>query len=626
MIYRFTRSIRRFFSSVADRLRDLGQAITSPIERALAALFGPLVAASENFNRVEDWILALGKIALWPFATFWRLIIWMSDLLLPAALRKAPASLASRVGRLGRSFGRGAVKLAERFNLDIPFRWAAWLLQPLWRPIAAVGGFLYVWLATRPYRQMAWGVPALVLLVPVGAAAGWGLLWGRGSVAAHYRLAVKEAREAGNYERVQLFERKLAQLGADTQQMDFNTALALANDGKMQQAYERMQKLAPLDEPGYLQARVWIIQQLIKNELQLPREDIHRLLGAHLTQLKAAGVDPPQLQVLRAGWLVEEKKFKEAADLLAPHVDHIPAAALLRMSFDLMLGIVDEAKVDARAVRGHFEERRRQQALNATESKNAIPAGAGGVAQTTAEEYRMWAIAEGLVGDLNTQSAVVDLWARDYPDDPLAKKALAERARIAVDEEMRGARPDGRQLAERIIQAASLGGDAAALQRQIGAIYQQRNQSPVAQVAIDELKKSPDAPEIVLQILGTYAVVSGEPVEARDLLKRAVEKAPRDAVAWNNYACALMEIKDADLQEALSAVNKALEVAPDAPQFHETRGQIFVRLKQWDKAVEDLELAINGMPDSKVVHRSLADAYAALGQNDLATIHRDQAK
>jgi tetratricopeptide (TPR) repeat protein len=140
------------------------------------------------------------------------------------------------------------------------------------------------------------------------------------------------------------------------------------------------------------------------------------------------------------------------------------------------------------------------------------------------------------------------------------------------------------------------------------------------------LIKSPDTPEIVLQLLGTHAVVSGEAAEASTLLKRAVEKNPKDAIAWNNYACSLLELPNADLDEALTAVDNALAIAPDAPQFRETRGQVLVRLKQWDKAIEDLELAINGMPNSKTIHRSLADAYAALGQQDLATVHREQAE
>jgi uncharacterized protein HemY len=191
---------------------------------------------------------------------------------------------------------------------------------------------------------------------------------------------------------------------------------------------------------------------------------------------------------------------------------------------------------------------------------------------------------------------------------------------------MQDSRPDAHLVAARILQAAQFGGDAAALHRQIGLLYAQRKQSAVAKAAIDELQKSAHAPEVILQILGTYAVVSGEPAEARDLLKRAVEKEPKDAVAWNNLACALLEIKDADLQEALKAVNNALALTPDSPQFHETRGQVMVRFKEWQKAVEDLELAINGMPNSKSIHRSLADAYAALGQSDLAAIHRDQSQ
>jgi tetratricopeptide (TPR) repeat protein len=231
-----------------------------------------------------------------------------------------------------------------------------------------------------------------------------------------------------------------------------------------------------------------------------------------------------------------------------------------------------------------------------------------------------------LVGDGDSQRMVIDAWQHDFPDDKLVKQALAERARREVDEQLQAAKPDAQQLAQQIIRAAELGSDLAQLHRQIGVIYQQRKSSPVAREAIDGLKKSPKTPEIVLQVLGTHAVVDGEPVEASELLKRAVELEPKDAIAWNNYACSLLEIPSSDLKEALDAVGKALALAPEAPQFHETRGQVMVRLKKWQQAIEDLELAINGMPNSKTIHRSLADAYTAIGQNDLAAIHREQAK
>jgi predicted Zn-dependent protease len=101
---------------------------------------------------------------------------------------------------------------------------------------------------------------------------------------------------------------------------------------------------------------------------------------------------------------------------------------------------------------------------------------------------------------------------------------------------------------------------------------------------------------------------------------------PNNAAAWNNYAWALYQCPEADLEAALAAVAKALEMAPDNPSFRETRGQILVAQASWKSAVVDLEFALNAMPDSTTIHKSLAVAYQALGDEQLAAIHREYAK
>ena len=107
-----------------------------------------------------------------------------------------------------------------------------------------------------------------------------------------------------------------------------------------------------------------------------------------------------------------------------------------------------------------------------------------------------------------------------------------------------------------------------------------------------------------------------------ELFKSAIEKDPANAKAWNNQAWILLNGPTVDLERALQAVEKSLELAPDDFRFRETRGQIFVRLSRWEEAIEDLEFAANALPGSREIHQALASAYDALGNAELADVHR----
>jgi tetratricopeptide (TPR) repeat protein len=128
-----------------------------------------------------------------------------------------------------------------------------------------------------------------------------------------------------------------------------------------------------------------------------------------------------------------------------------------------------------------------------------------------------------------------------------------------------------------------------------------------------------------MEAAGTAAATLGDYTTARQYLRLAVERDPRNAVAWNNHAWLTLQEEDGDLEDALAAVNKALQIAPGEFRFRETRGQILVRLGRWQSAVEDLEFAANGMPESADIHLALAKAYDALGDQRLAGMHREHA-
>ncbi len=605
MFDRISRSIRRVIAGVAEKASKLGAAITSPIERAFAATFGAALHMLESFERVEDWLLALVRLLTWPFRMLWRLAMRAIAFVVPVALLE---SLVARIRRAFAFVGMGVWRLIERLDLDGPVRKLVWLLQPIWRPIAAVGGFFYAWLATRHFRELLWGLPAIILLLPILGAATWGAWWGSAQATERYNVALRDAVEAKDYTRVELYERKLLQLGADTRRTDYQTAEALAKEGKLQEAYERMQRLAPEDHAGYAPAHAWIMQHLLSQQLKVPEEERLRLSGRHLEHLKLLGVRGDQIDFLRAIWLAQSQRLTEASTMFSPLINKMPYAAMERLRIDVMLNDNAEARRDAFAVRTHMQDAKRRK----------LP--------IDAQQYQAWAAAEEMLGDAASLGTVVREWHTTAPDDPAARRNMALVDVQEFNEMIRQPNADPRELADRIVEMVQLADNTSQYQPQLAFLFAHRKQVPICAALIDELIRDPKTPLTVIDALGTAAALQGEIELSRTLLKRVLDKKPDQAVAWNNYAWALTQQPNPDLETALVAVNHALQIMPNEFRFRETRGQVFVQLGKWQEAVTDLEVALNGMPEARAVHASLAKAYEALGQTELARMHREQAQ
>jgi tetratricopeptide (TPR) repeat protein len=599
-IERLSESIHDGADRLRERLANLGAAIVSPIERAFAATFGRLFRVTEGFERVEDLLIGLVRLLTWPFRMVWRLFAGIAGALVPASLIDSLA---------GSIHGAGAALwgLAERLNLDVPARWLAWALQPVWRPIAAVGGFLYSWLATRPYRSMAWGVPAILLFMPVAGAVLWGTTLGKESVTEHYRAAAQDAREAEDYDKLRFLEDKLVQLGADTKRTDYQAAIRLEEGGRVEEAFERMQRLAPEASVGFGPAHQWIFLKLLGGELKLLNDERLRLAGVHLAHLEKLGAKGPEMDFFRGVFYAQSDRLEEAADELAPLITSNLGAALHRLEVDLKLERLDEARRDARAIRDHLQEVRRRQT------------------PLTVEQYRAWAQAEQLLGDANELIAVARAWLADFPDDAMARRLVATIDAQQFDEMLKSTHPDADLLAERLLELSRLADNPGALEPQLIAMFAGRKTSPAVAAMFDKLIASSETPTPLIAAMGTAAAMSKEIELARTLLARVVEADPKHAAAWNNFAWALTQEPNKDLNKALDAVNRALELSPQEFRFRETRGQIMVGLGRWQEAVDDLEFALNGMPDMPAIHVSLAAAYEKLGQTELAEIHRQQA-
>jgi tetratricopeptide (TPR) repeat protein len=606
-LHRLMRTPRRWAASAWAFLSGVGAAIVWPFERLFAATVGRAFHVVEHFERIEDLFVALWRLATWPFRLLGRLLVAVANLVLPASGREFLGRGIAGWFRFQHSLGQSTWRLVEWLNLDAAARGMAWVTQPLWRPVAAVGGFFYAWMMTRPYRQMVWGAPVLLLLVPLASIVLWGRTWGRESVAAHYREARQDASEAKDLAKLTLCERKLDQLGSETQTSRYRAAIVIENQGKLAEAYAEMRRLAPEEKLGHIAAHHWILVHLLSGQLDVPPGERLRIAGVHLAHLESLGKEGrSELDLLRGVYLAQTGVLEEAAELLEPLTGSSLLAAMQRMQINLQLNRLEEAQKDARALRLH---------LRGAEGKGA---------KLPSQEYEAWARAEQLLGERGEWGRVVRAWLAVDPQNEMARRGVATLDLAEFNEMLQAPYPSADALAQRLLEMSRLMDDMRPLEERVRPLYASRAQNPPVALMFQKILETPDAPLPLLACLGSAAALENDIPLARRLLGSVVEKDPKHAVAWNNYAWTLSQEPSPDYDKALDAVNHALESSPSEFRFRETRGQIYVALERWQEAVDDLEFALNGMPDMDAIHASLADAYEHLGKPDLAAIHRQQ--
>ncbi len=593
------RQLKKWVASASRGIADLGAAIVSPFERLVGGVTDKVLSATEHVDRVESLFLRFFRVLFWPLRMVGRLL----QAILPAPLVRMFVSIGDLFGRAGMAL----LQLAEVLNLDRAVMGLAWLLQPIWRPVAAIGMFAYYWLETREYRRGLMALPAILLITLVLGVGVWHSVFGKAQITANYKMAVREMLEARDYDRAKLYERKLAQLGFDTQLTEYRTAITFAEEDNTEEAYQRMQLLAPTEAPGYPPAHFWIIQRLMSGQLVDSQEESRALAKVHLDHLETLEIESPYQQLLLAMWLAQGNQLTEAADVLEPLVSVMPSAAFERMRIDLALNRPEQARQDARDLVTHMSSRTRRGA------------------ELGSNDYQWWLAAEEVLGNWQKMRTILDRWHKLEPENKQARKALAVVCRRQAAKLLRSPLPDEHQIVELWLEAVELDQSSESLLQLASALYRDREQSPVYRGVLEALRESPRTPASLLVAVGTEAAKKQNFDEARQFLAAAAARDEEDPVAWNNYAWALGEGENPQLDAALVAVNRALELAPNEHRFRETRGQLLLRQERWQEAVEDLEFAINGLPALGSIHKSLAIAYTALGQDELAQLHEMQA-
>ncbi|MBN1788219.1 MAG: tetratricopeptide repeat protein [Sedimentisphaerales bacterium] len=97
------------------------------------------------------------------------------------------------------------------------------------------------------------------------------------------------------------------------------------------------------------------------------------------------------------------------------------------------------------------------------------------------------------------------------------------------------------------------------------------------------------------QMLAIIMQISARSTEAIELNQKLLELNPSNVVAMNNLAWMLCEEKG-QYQQAIDIANEGLEIAPQYVDLIDTRGMVYYRLGQYDKAIEDFTVCIKLYP------------------------------
>ncbi|MFZ2147116.1 MAG: tetratricopeptide repeat protein [Sedimentisphaerales bacterium] len=140
------------------------------------------------------------------------------------------------------------------------------------------------------------------------------------------------------------------------------------------------------------------------------------------------------------------------------------------------------------------------------------------------------------------------------------------------------------------------------------------------------LKNEPDSTEAMTD-LAILLYTVGRPDEVVLLYQRVLQLEPDNLIVINNLAWIMCEEQD-KFQQALELAQKGLKIAPNYIDLIDTRGVVYYRLGEFNKAVEDFTTCIKLYPNEAPAFIAsrfhLARAFAGLGQRNKAVEHLTQ--
>lgn len=544
---------------------------------------------------------------------------WLYGLIVPAKLiESTEKAVATKTADAFWDIRHRLKKIGER----IAPKWLRTRIGQLYDGAAAVFTFWSAWTKTRNFRQLLWAIPAVMLAMPMLGSLVYSAIYTRADKIRHYQVALATAIEERDAGSEQLCFDKLAQLGFErTERNEYVAAVTLSKEpGKWDEAVRRFEAIAPMDEPGFAPAHLWLASNLINEKIHT--DNLWGLVRTHAQHAlaRSTGRDR-QLRNLARSFLVEcdlrQNRVSEAMEDMEDLSGEFPIMHVDLMHRYIAQGQVAAATRHARRVDSlfleHTSEGERTSEAEHTSEGDDEPTSTW---FRTEEAYLSWATAQRVLNKVPRALEILEMARDELPESEDVRQALVEiyGKRLAAS-----SLSDPNLLAEmrRLLKLEP--NHIAVVEILVRGVL---NDDPEATRCMESLREEELLPAETLVRLADIRASVGDYPAATAYYEQACESDPGLARAWNNLAWVRGNAEPADLQAAVEAADKAIAADPN-PRFLETRGQLYVRLENWPKAIADLERALNGsLPASGPAHESLALAYEKMGNVEQAEAHR----
>ncbi len=588
----------------SSRRESSGPSAVAPVESQKRKRSGTTQTRSRRSSRIPFW--KAPWLPIWrPIAAFWK--YWKPNRIVQGGLNSSASVVAGMLKFEGTDF---EMKRSDGRVLVRTWPSKRTLWNPLWW-VTNAGSFAVRWLTTRRFLPLLVALPGVIAALGLVGIISAGSVISPGTESMLYkRMLATEITEI-DVPSAKLALDALIRIDPNNLDAVFDRGLIEDKLGNTEAANGIMSELATSAKSpnaalwlaksvgDTAQVNTWTKQQLI---------NYHNWLQVAVQNAPDNPVPRRMLGDLRA--LVGNKQG--AYDALLPIADVDTDTSYLVYFLQQELGHANLATARGEKLIRNYKQRlqidprdvtaRIQYALlltsmeNSTEAKALLEEGLV-YATTAADRLRL----------NNATSDILVTESRNLAETDKSPRGLIER--LSKLKQAAAADPTNPHLLDAITQAC------------FEAAESKDNELLILRESLVQ-NIDPDTSHF---ILGTIALNEGNMEVATQHLELAARNNPNLPGLLNNLAHAICFGKDPDLERALRMANAANAGLPNHPYLHETRGQIYLRLKRYTDAIADFEVALNAPELRPNVREALAQAYEATGQTEIAKRQRDMA-
>ncbi|MGC1272870.1 MAG: tetratricopeptide repeat protein [Planctomycetaceae bacterium] len=546
--------------------------------------------------------------------------------LLPRFLRRSsePQFVEARPGLsdvvLAFRYGRGVsrwIRLAwslATFPIRLCWRVFVWIVLLPWRLFSAS----FQGLRHRRIRHLVQGLPALAAAVAVAATAAVAASR-RTELSGDYREAAAARFAAEDWEGAKLYYERLFRLDGGSAESRLFLGLTYEQMGAVDEARGLIEGVAAGDGGGDPRANRWVASRLLADPDNFRNADRLHAARRHLLLAERGLPQDPGIKLDLAKYYLATGQPNSAIPKLAAAAVAQPALYLDLAKLYGAVGQGTSAKKALERAERHFRE-----ALGVRpEDRQVRLLLASTVANLGRLEDAVAVLRDGMTFDSKGpyRQAIAKIYLSAY-DRLAARKPRDYRAMIAALREALRDDPQSVEAAERLAGF----GEAATPGPSTVAAPVDPEVDREAREMLQGLLASGEQPAAVHMALGLKAWRSGDLETAGFHFERAYDLDSSLSGVANNLAWVLTHQDEPDLERALATISPVIERFPDVTNFRDTRGEIYLRLGDWESAIADFERALPGLRDNSRIHESLATAYERLGHAEIAMRHRREAE